>query len=52
VFPLQIVRLARRGEGWQRAFFLTVGKFPEVQGVLGYHWGRLIRKRTGLIEYK
>lgn len=52
VFPLQVARIARRGEDWQRAFFLTIGKFPEVQGVLDYHWGRLTRKRAGLIEYK
>jgi GT2 family glycosyltransferase len=57
VYPAQILRLALRGNPaglrrWQSAFFLTLGKFPECQGVLTFHLNRLRGHRTGLIEYK
>lgn len=49
----QIVRLiVLRGEGATRAVFLTLGKLPEAQGILGYWAGRLTGRRRGLIEYK
>ena len=48
----QSLRLALRGEGAARAVFLTLGKLPEAQGVLGYWWQRLTGRRRGLIEYK
>lgn len=48
----QIIRLALRDRDWLRATFLTLGKIPEAQGILGYWWGRLRRVRAGLIEYK
>lgn len=57
-YPLQVVRLARRGqrpvsrENWWRAFFLVLGKFPEMAGVLTYLVRRLRRSETRLIEYK
>ncbi len=51
-WPAQVLRLRLRGEDWARAFFLTLGKLPEAQGVLGYWWGRVRGRRTGLIEYK
>lgn len=34
------------------AVFTTLGKVPEVQGVLEYHLNRLRGRRRGLIEYK
>ena len=34
------------------ALFTVLGKFPELQGVLGYWAGRLSGKRRRLIEYK
>jgi GT2 family glycosyltransferase len=34
------------------AVFTTLGKLPELQGVLDYHLGRLRGRRRGLIEYK
>jgi len=52
VWPLQVVRLKARGLDWVSAFFLTVGKFPEAQGVLGYWIGRLTGRQRRLIEYK
>lgn len=48
----QSLRLAGRGEGWPRAFFLTLGKLPEAQGVLEYQFGKRLGKKRGLIEYK
>lgn len=50
-YPVQILRLSRR-LGWERAAFLVLGKFPEVQGVLEFHLNRLRRRRARLIEYK
>lgn len=34
------------------ALFTTLGKLPQMQGVLAFHVGRLRGKRRGLIEYK
>jgi GT2 family glycosyltransferase len=50
-YPAQVVRL-QRNYGWERAFFMTLAKFPEAMGVLQYHFNRLRRRRSGLIEYK
>lgn len=56
LYPAQIARLALRDGGthaaWESALFLTLGKFPEAQGALDYHWHRLRGRRSGLIEYK
>lgn len=49
-WPGQVLRLKRRGENWTQAFFLTLGKLPEAQGILGYHLNR--RRRAQIIEYK
>jgi GT2 family glycosyltransferase len=55
-YPLQVLRLARREgggrEGWERAFFLTLGRFPEALGVLEFRLGALLGRRAVLIEYK
>lgn len=50
-YPLQVLRLARR-YGWERGVFTVLAKFPEAQGVVQYHWNRLWKRRSGLIEYK
>ncbi|MBJ7900393.1 MAG: glycosyltransferase [Cyanobacteria bacterium RI_101] len=34
------------------AFFCVLGRFPNLQGQLLYHWNRRRGKRTALIEYK
>jgi GT2 family glycosyltransferase len=57
LWPAQVVRLALREgagrrEGWERAFFLTLGKLPETLGALEYWVRRLVRRPAGLIEYK
>lgn len=55
-YPAQVVRLALRGgatrAAWERAAFLVLGRLPEAQGVLEYHWRRRARRPAGLIEYK
>lgn len=55
-YPAQLVRNALRGNSssgdWELAMFRTIGKFPEVLGVLEY-WVRRIRKKPNrIIEYK
>ncbi|WP_027147395.1 glycosyltransferase [Methylobacter marinus] len=57
VYPLQVGRLALRGEqvprnNWLRAFFLVLGKFPELLGQLQFIWNRLAGRKGRLIEYK
>lgn len=51
-YPAQVMRLSQR-MSLENAFFLTLGKFSETQGALGYWAGRLAGvKRRKLIEYK
>lgn len=50
-YPLQVLRLTPR-LGAETALFTMLAKFPEAAGVLGFHLGRLRRRRPGLIEYK
>ncbi len=57
IYPLQVVRLALRGErtareNWWRAFFLVLAKFPEVKGQTRFLYNRLAGKTARLIEYK
>ncbi|MHC8308090.1 glycosyltransferase family 2 protein [Pseudomonas sp. GT1P32] len=57
VYPLQVVRLARRGTGstrenWLQAFFLVLGKFPEMLGQLKFLLNRFGARKSALIEYK
>lgn len=56
VYPAQVVRLSAL-EGFTRpareaALLLSIAKFAEAQGIIGYHLSRLMRRRTSLIEYK
>jgi glycosyltransferase involved in cell wall biosynthesis len=57
VYPLQILRITFNGENsfvvnFQRAFFLVLGKFPEILGILRYLVNRSLSKNNKLIEYK
>lgn len=57
VYPLQVLRLSRRGgrsrrENWLLAFFLVLGKFPEMLGQLKFLLNRFGTGKTALIEYK
>lgn len=56
-YPAQILRLAQREgadhyQGWECAFFLTLGKFPEALGLIKYYWRRWRNETAYLIEYK
>jgi len=51
IYPLQVLRLSRRGGGtW--ALFSVLGKFAEAQGALRYYRSRLMGRKKRLIEYK
>jgi hypothetical protein len=57
IYPAQIVRLAltaqtKNGAAWIPAFFLVLGKFPEMIGQLKFFQRRLSGKQGRLIEYK
>ena len=56
IYPLQVLRLAKRGSFSRAAFedagLLTLSKFAEARGVLEFHLRRLLGRRSGLIEYK
>ena len=51
-WPAQVLRRLLRGEPRADAVFLTLAKLPEVQGILGYHLGRLKGRGPQIIEYK
>jgi glycosyltransferase involved in cell wall biosynthesis len=56
-YPLQIARIAMRstrssGMRWKHAFFLVLGKFPELLGQLKFLHNHFMQRRTTLIEYK
>jgi glycosyltransferase involved in cell wall biosynthesis len=52
MWPLQVVRLRLKGEGWERAAFMTLGKVAEAQGAIGYRLAKVRGRKVGLIEYK
>lgn len=56
VYPARAIRFGLReggtGEAWERAWLLSLGKFPEAMGVLEFHIRRLLGRPRGLIEYK
>jgi GT2 family glycosyltransferase len=57
VYPLQVLRLARRGkrsgrENWLQAGLLVLGKFPEMLGQVKFLLSRYGARKTTLIEYK
>jgi hypothetical protein len=57
LYPLQVVRLALRGErsmreNWWHAVFLVTGKFPEMLGQLKFMTQRFFGGPVRLIEYK
>lgn len=57
VYPAQVIRLAFRAPPeqpgrWSRAFFLVLGKFPEMLGGLNYFLYRGLNRQPVLIEYK
>ncbi|MDO9206483.1 glycosyltransferase family 2 protein [Methylotenera sp.] len=57
IYPLQVIRLARRNasqgnHSWIMAFFLVLGKFPEMVGQAKFFWRLYSGKQGRLIEYK
>lgn len=57
IYPLQILRLAHKVNfgvvnSLVYAFFETLGKFPEMVGILKYYLCLVIGKKSDLIEYK
>lgn len=51
-WPVQIARLRRQGLDLTHAVFLTLGKLPEAQGILGYWLDRILARPARIIEYK
>jgi len=57
IYPIQIIRLARRNSAqgkhpWIMAFFLVLGKFPEMLGQIKFFQRLYSGKQGKLIEYK
>ncbi len=57
IYPVQIIRLSRNGprsprDNWWWAFFLVLGKFPEMLGVLQFILQQFLSGEKELIEYK
>jgi len=57
IYPCQVIRLACKGdrsrhENWWRAFFLVLGKFPEMIGQAKFLMHRLLDTKARIIEYK
>jgi GT2 family glycosyltransferase len=57
IYPAQVVRLALRDDIRQpiyrwRALFFVLARFAEAQGIAKFWLNRLLRKRSGLIEYR
>ena len=57
VYPLQVARLALKckkitSTNWSYAFFLTLGKFPEMQGEIKYRFNKFLNRKVKIIEYK
>ena len=51
-WPVQVLRLKGSGNSWSGAFFLTLGKVAEAQGIMTYWWRRATGQSRRLIEYK
>lgn len=57
IYLMQLMRLTLRGHrsfgvNLIHAFFLVLGKFPELQGQLKFWWRKVGVGKVGLIEYK
>ena len=57
IYPLQVVRIALTkrqtvNTNWIYALFVTLGKFPEMQGQIKFYLNRLFKSHTKIIEYK
>ena len=57
IYPIQIIRIALKNSNninnkWAYAFYITVGKFPEMVGQLKFFLDRCLDNRSKIIEYK
>jgi hypothetical protein len=57
IYPIQIARLALRDMigipvPWWIAYFLVVGNFPELIGLLKFYYECIAGKTSRIIEYK
>ncbi len=57
IYPIQVIRIALLGSKtekikWLYAFFLVVGKFPEVLGQIKFYFNNYFNITARLIEYK
>jgi GT2 family glycosyltransferase len=52
LYPLLMLKVARSKHSLLYAFFVVVGKFPQLLGMLKYRRSRARGTRTALIEYK
>lgn len=57
IYPVQVIRVKIKNahvykHGWLYALFVTLGKFPEMQGQLKFMFNRLMNKKSSIIEYK
>lgn len=59
IYPLVAYRIYRRvqqelksKDAMLYALFCVLGKFPQLQGQIQFHLGRLLRRRQVLVEYK
>jgi len=51
-WPLQMLRMIRRGEVPLRAAFLVLGKLPEALGILEFWFKHLTSAKRSRIDYK
>ena len=57
IYPMQIIRIAMRmgptqRSNWSYAFFVMLGKFPEMQGQLKFVFSKFTKSNSKIIEYK
>ncbi len=57
VYPAQVLRVYWRSKGpsnvrWIQATFYMLARFPELMGVLKFHYMRVLGRRQSIIEYK
>jgi glycosyltransferase involved in cell wall biosynthesis len=52
LYPLLILKVARSKRSLAYGFFIVLGKFPQLLGMLRYKYSRARGRRSTLIEYK
>lgn len=57
IYPAQMIRVAIKNKNkisnnWKYAFYITLGKFPEMQGQFKFYLNKLFKSRSKIIEYK